>query len=475
MLIAARKGDLTKLKAEVPKINNAAIRNAIIEEGISNGLSNSHLAELIAPVPSLQKKQKIQAQSPKTKTTKSIYSNGVSNAEKAQFQSAKTAFFKGSDFDVITYSKDYLNSKAGGPLALYGGLSSYRIGDFDQALLLFSFAANWENFDGETTAQSAFWAARTARKLGNSFLENYYLKLAAKNGFTFYGQLALEALGEWNSFLVPSQTLQINLTKKLLNNNEMVKGAIEFCEIDEMAICEKLLTQAFESDDGTNSPGFYQLALVLGFDKLIDEIDGGDNFASIAKSYPISEITPQGNEFVLDRALIYAIMRQESRFNATAVSYAGARGLMQIMPSTAAWLAKNPAFRINPALLNNQKTNVTLGENYLEYLLNLNVTESSLPKVLVAYNAGPGNLNSWQKRMIKGQDTLMFIETIPNEQSRDYVKKVMANLWIYHKRLGQNAPSLEKLALGKIPQYEPQDDPRTQYSGAANPIALKSK
>lgn len=475
ILIAARQGDAKELKSLLPKISNPSIRDAIIDETKSSVTLFSQLQEFASKKPQGLKKQKIQAQSPKRAIIKSIYMKGVTSLEKAQFQNAKTAFFKGNDNDVVLYSKNYLNSKAGGPLALYGGYSSYRIGDFDQALFLFSFAANWENFDSETKSNAAFWAARSANKLGNSFIEDYYLKLAALDGFTFYGQLALESLGQWKAFLVPSHSLQNTSTKKLLNNNEGVNASLAFCEIDEMAICEKLLTQAFENDDGTNSLGFYQLAMVLGFDKLVEEIDGGDNFASIAKAYPISEITPHGNEFVLDRALIYAIMRQESRFNATAVSYAGARGLMQIMPATAAWISKNPAFRTNPSLLNNQKTNVTLGENYLEYLLNLNVTEASLPKVLVAYNAGPGNLNSWQKRMIKGQDTLMFIETIPNEQSRDYVKKVMANLWIYHKRLGQNAPSLIKLADGKIPQYEPQDDPRTMYSGAANTIALKAK
>ncbi len=475
LLIAARKHDLAYLKSEIPKLENQVLRNLIIDEAIANGASKAELTSLIIPLSEIQKSDKIQHITSKNKTQLLAPSVKIGTAEKVEIQNIKSAFFSGNDTKTIARSKDYLNTPIGGLKAYYCGLAAYRMGDFDQALLHLSFAANWRQTDAETAAQSAFWASRAAQKIGNGFLEDHYLKIASNFEFTFYGQLAKEKLGIWDDFLIPSQNSQAALVKKLINNNLNVKAALALCEIEEIALCHKQLDIAYKTDDGAHALGFYQLALALGFDDLENQIDKGDNFTAIVKSYPISEITPHGNEFVLDRALIYAIMRQESRFNSTAVSYAGARGLMQIMPSTAAWLAKNPAFRANPALLNNQKTNVTLGENYLEYLLNLNVTESSIPKVLVAYNAGPGNLNSWQKRMIKGQDTLMFIETIPNEQSRDYVKKVMANLWIYHKRLGQNAPSLKKLAQGKVPQYEPQDDPRTMFGSAANTIALKAK
>jgi soluble lytic murein transglycosylase-like protein len=75
----------------------------------------------------------------------------------------------------------------------------------------------------------------------------------------------------------------------------------------------------------------------------------------------------------------------------------------------------------------------------------------------VAYNGGPGNLRRW-KRETKIDDQLLFIESIPNPESRDFVEKVLTNIWVYRARLGQPAPSRELVASGKTPLYETLDD-----------------
>jgi hypothetical protein len=88
----------------------------------------------------------------------------------------------------------------------------------------------------------------------------------------------------------------------------------------------------------------------------------------------------------------------------------------------------------------------------------------------MAYNAGPGNVTRWSASVKGAEDTLMFMEAAPNGQARVYAERVMSNLWIYHRRFGQRAPSLEKLARGLSPTYEPQDSPRlasTQYKLSA--------
>lgn len=369
-------------------------------------------------------------------------------------------FRTGQDDKAISLALYQLNNGYAGKAAWYGGLAAYRNSDFETAFMFFSIVTHWQYSNDFTISEGAFWGARAAQKLGKTDSENYFLQKAANIPLSFYGQLALMKLGAWNNLNIPSIYDETKATRKLINNDFNVKNALWLYELGEINLAKSELEFAWKSSQNSNDLAFLYIANALGFEEIANEIASLNNFSHFAKSYPIIDITPNGGSFVLDRALIFAIMRQESRFKANAVSYAGARGLMQLMPSTAAWLAKSPQLKANPNLLHNNKLNVTLGENYLEYVLSLNVVDNSLARALMAYNAGPGNLNSWVRRIKMPDDTLMFIEANPNNQTRDYVKKVMTNLWIYHKRLGQNAPSLEKLALGKAPNYEPQDDPR---------------
>jgi hypothetical protein len=83
----------------------------------------------------------------------------------------------------------------------------------------------------------------------------------------------------------------------------------------------------------------------------------------------------------------------------------------------------------------------------------------------MAYNAGPGNVARWSATVKGSDDTLMFMEAAPSGQARVYAERVMSNMWIYHRRFGQRAPSLEKLARGMTPTYEPQDNPRQSIAG----------
>lgn len=397
------------------------------------------------------------------KQPKEITNQRAPNATQQEAQNLKmiAALFRANrDNEAAKLALSQINGSYAGLAAWYGGLAAYRSGDFDTAFILFSITAHWQYGDDYTHAQGAFWAARTAQKLGKKDYQQYFLQKAANSPLSFYGQLALMGLGKWDELPVPTLFDEANGAKKLINNDGNVKNALWLYELGETNLSKDELEFAWRKNNNANDLSFLYLANALGFDELAGKIAGDNDFGAISRAYPIVDITPNGGSFVLDRALIFAIMRQESRFNANAISYAGARGLMQLMPATAAWLAKSPSLKSNPNILHNQKLNVTLGENYLEYVLSLNVTDGSVARALMAYNAGPGNVNKWKNRAENSEDTLMFIEATPNQQARDYVKKVMTNLWIYHKRLGQNAPTLEKLAFDKAPIYEPQDNPR---------------
>jgi hypothetical protein len=169
--------------------------------------------------------------------------------------------------------------------------------------------------------------------------------------------------------------------------------------------------------------------------------------------YPTPDWAPSDG-FKLDKALLMAVMRQESAFNAYAVSYAGASGLMQLMPATAAYIERdNSLRRKNRRKLFDPSFNMKLGQKYLNYLMQHKMTGGNLMLVIAAYNAGPGNIAKWKLRTGHGDDWLLFMESIPNRQNRNYVERVLANLWIYRLRFGQDAPTLDQVAQGALPRY----------------------
>jgi soluble lytic murein transglycosylase-like protein len=166
-----------------------------------------------------------------------------------------------------------------------------------------------------------------------------------------------------------------------------------------------------------------------------------------AALYPMGPWQPKEG-YKIDPALVHAIMRQESRFDITAESPSGARGLMQLMPATARSVAGK-----KDAPLDHPETNLELGQRYLENLLESTVVNDDLLLLLIAYNAGPGNLAKWKKRWADVKDPLLFIELIPSSETRAYVERVLSNYWIYRLREGQNTPTLNALAEGRPALY----------------------
>lgn len=155
----------------------------------------------------------------------------------------------------------------------------------------------------------------------------------------------------------------------------------------------------------------------------------------------------RAREFDLDEAWIYGLMRQESRFVAHARSRAGAQGLMQIMPATAAWIARQLGEKRKGKVdVNHPETNVRYGSFYLKRVLD--DLQGSPVLATAAYNAGPGRARRWQAATpLEGA---IYIETIPFPETRDYVKKVMANAMHYGQRLGMKRTAL-KDRLGIVP------------------------
>ncbi len=171
----------------------------------------------------------------------------------------------------------------------------------------------------------------------------------------------------------------------------------------------------------------------------LGSINAADRAAAEAPShelrFPVPHLdTVRGytDRFGVDPAFAYAIMRQESRFNPRALSSAGARGLMQVMPATGRAVARKHGYtRYNTSRLFLLETNVIIGTRYIA---DLHGSVGQDPILVAAtYNAGPKNVNRW-RRSSRGVDKLAFIETIPFTETRLYVKHVMANMAHYDLR-----------------------------------------
>ncbi|HEX6860108.1 MAG TPA: lytic transglycosylase domain-containing protein [Caulobacteraceae bacterium] len=163
--------------------------------------------------------------------------------------------------------------------------------------------------------------------------------------------------------------------------------------------------------------------------------------------YPTPELFPAGG-FTLDKALVYAMVRQESRFNPYAVSPAGAVGLMQLMPAAAAYAAGDDNLKTNVIPLFDAPTNLRLGQDYFHWLLSEGVGDYDMLKAIAAYNGGPGALQKTADRVGPDADSLTLIESLPARETRNYVEQVMTAYWTYRKKFGGETRTLDALALG---------------------------
>jgi soluble lytic murein transglycosylase len=157
-------------------------------------------------------------------------------------------------------------------------------------------------------------------------------------------------------------------------------------------------------------------------------------------------VVTQARAIGLDPGLVFGLIRQESRFVTNARSHVGASGLMQVMPPTAKWTAKRIGLRnFKPQDINDQSTNVRIGTAYLKMVID--DFEGSLPLAVAAYNAGPSRSRNWRNGPILPGD--IWVENIPFEETRDYVKRVLANSVNYNALMSGQAQSLRE-RLGTV-------------------------
>jgi soluble lytic murein transglycosylase len=366
------------------------------------------------------------------------------------------------------------------------GLSLYKQGKYVEAANFFVALAHTPNAQPWDLAAGAFWAGRAYLQARRPQVFNYWALQAAQYPQTLYGMLAARTLSvtpaiDWDPPAL-SQTDIDNIMGTaagtrgfaLIQVGEQTRAAREFARLEPTGgpgLLRALLGVAMRG----NMPS---LSIRLG--RELSQIDGRRHDAAL---YPIPAWKPAGG-FEVDPALVYAIMRQESAFNPRALSPAGARGLMQVMPATAR-LIDGRSFKGKAEELYDPALNMSLGQKYVRMLLDNEVVQGDLIRLAAAYNGGPGNLAKWKRKQdMRGDpadDALLFIETVPSPETRSYITRVLYNYWMYSHRLGYPTPSLELLAAGEWPSYAPDStDPSTPgttmvASAPAPATSLKDK
>ncbi|MFA6040823.1 MAG: transglycosylase SLT domain-containing protein [Methylophilus sp.] len=187
------------------------------------------------------------------------------------------------------------------------------------------------------------------------------------------------------------------------------------------------------------------------FDIVVETADRTKQTHNFALRYPTpyrNLMKPSAMLQNIDEAWVYGIIRQESRFMHYAKSNVGAAGLMQVMPATAKWIAQKMGWAdYHNGMIHELDTNVSLGTYYLGYTLNQFKGQETM--ATAAYNAGPGRAKRWadESRPLEGA---IYAETIPFDETRNYVKRVLANAHLYAPQLGLK-PTTLKARLGVVP------------------------
>ncbi len=356
------------------------------------------------------------------------------------------------------------------------GLARFRQGDFDRAARHFEALAKMPQGDPWDIAAGAFWAARTHLRARRPDVYNFWLGQAAEYPRTFYGLLAARALDidpglNWN----PPALAETELDQLM-----RFPGAVRvfaLLQVGQDRRAEAELRRVYAQ----SGPGVMRAILAVAMRgnmsglsmRLAREIADLDGLRYDGAFYPIPNWAPIGG-YDVDPALVFAFMRVESAFNPAAISPAGARGLMQLMPATAAAMDSR-TFRGRLDLLLEPDVNVTLGQRYLRHLLDEPLVSGELVRLAAAYNGGIGNLQRWKRlqdsRGEKREDALLFIESLPSAETRHFIARVLYSYWMYTERLGQPNPSLEQLAQGEWPLYT---QPGTLAARASAPVQLTS-
>ena len=371
---------------------------------------------------------------------------------------AKGYFLANKNELAIQYASEALqNSAKYVPYAAWtAGLSSWRLEKYEDAAKYFSLFSISLKDDAWHQTSGSFWTARSYAKLGKYEDINFWLKRASNNPNSFYGMLALEILGVEEKI---DWVEQKNLNK---NNSTLLKlpAGKRLQALIQVGFAEELEKEIVHLNSILNKEIAQEsISIAENFDlaytqlKIVNRLEQFGMDVPTHLYYPTTVWKPRDG-FKLEKELLHAFMHQESMFNTKAKSKDGALGLMQVLPSSAKFITKSKDVkRNNSNILKNPEINLEVGQEYLTYLLDLEVVSRNIIFLAAAYNGGPGNLQKWKKETNYLNDPLFFMESIPSRETRWFIEKILTKYWIYQNKNKKEMRSLKMLANGNDPLY----------------------
>ena len=336
--------------------------------------------------------------------------------------------------------------------AWVSGLASWRLGDWNAASASFKQVAQLAQ-QRELRAAGYFWAARAEQAAGRPRSVEGLLRNAANTAEStesFYGLLARDSLG------LPTKLDQDPFigSDPPVDQLPNVQRAVELARIGEPALAEGMLRH--QAKIGVSSQHHALIQIAKRLDLPAAQLWLANNGQWGARSdasdrYPNPTWRPV-NGWRVDPALAFGHIVQESAFRRTAVSQAGAVGLMQVLPITAQQMANSRGLSYTRASLTDPRFNLEFGQSFIETMRGSSATAGQLPRVIASYNAGPLPVARWAGINDKG-DPLLWIESIPYWETRYYVPAVLRNMWVYQGLNNEPTVTLRAMAQHRWPTF----------------------
>ncbi len=356
--------------------------------------------------------------------------------------SVRTLFVQNRDEQAVATATALLSTNHAEALFV-GGLAVWRLDHNDNATAFFDAAYRAADTSA-LRAASAFWAGHVQQELGNRGGFAVWMRRATLEGDAFYAMIARRALGP--SLACAAGWTIGNADVDALQATAQGRRAFALLQVGEKRYAEAEL-RALWVDTAHDAAFDRSLALTakaVGFTQLAAEIE--QSGAARPDTVLPVRLEPASG-FLVDPPLVYALVRHESNFRPGAVSSHGARGLMQIMPRTAAAVAGRAAERLqDPAV------NLSIGQKYMLSLAEDDAVDGDLIRLLAGYGQGQGGLRKWVDSVRDNGDPLMFIEAIPNPGTREFIQDSLVYSWQYASAMHLPAASLDDLAVGRYPR-----------------------
>lgn len=298
----------------------------------------------------------------------------------------------------------------------YLGIAYFALKDYKKAR---EYLKAYSPENDTDKAKRLFWLFKTELNLGNRDIALRYLRETSRYD-NFYGAVAKLFLG-----------LKVYKPITLVDVHSP-NLYFELKKIYDLGFLNYMRYEAFKNKEKITTGDILLLQDIDPYTSIRLSVNkygvSSDIYRYVSHPTPFEEIVNRvSKRFKVPKALIYAVMRQESLFDIYAVSASGAKGLMQLMDFTAKWKAKRLGIKLDNIF--EPYTNILLGTAYLAFLYDY--WNGDMVRVIASYNAGQSAVSQWKRY----DDGFLFIELIPYSETKNYTKKVLYNYYIYSEKL----------------------------------------